>query len=65
MERGEPIAFDRRVASAYLQACVEGAYLQSDCVQIRLVIGDGPSQAKAWGCDLSDQYVRINADYTT
>ena len=65
MERGEPIAFNRQAASAYLQACVEGAYLQSDCVQIRLVIGDGPSQAKAWGCDLSDQYVRINADYTT
>lgn len=65
MERGEPIAFDRQAASAYLQACVDGAYLQSDCVQIRLVVGDGPSQAKAWGCDLSDQYVRINADYTT
>ena len=65
MERGEPIAFERQAASAYLQACVEGAYLQSDCVQIRLVVGAGPSQAKAWGCDLSDQYVRINADYTT
>lgn len=65
MEQGEPIAFDRQAASAYLQACVEGDYLQTDCVQIRLVVGDGPSQAKAWGCDLSDQYVRINADYTT
>ena len=25
----------------------------------------GPGEAIAWGCDLSDQYVRINADYTT
>ncbi|MGC6483404.1 MAG: bifunctional glutamate N-acetyltransferase/amino-acid acetyltransferase ArgJ [Synechococcus sp.] len=65
MDRGEPIAFDRPAASAYLQACAEGAYLQNDCVQIRLVVGDGPSQAQAWGCDLSAQYVRINADYTT
>ena len=65
MAAGEPIAFDRPAASAYLQACVDGAYLQSDCVQIRLVVGDGAAKAQAWGCDLSDQYVRINADYTT
>ena len=24
-----------------------------------------PVCGQAWGCDLSDQYVRINADYTT
>ena len=65
MAGGEPIAFDRSAASAYLQACAHGAYLQDDCVQIRLVVGGGPAQAQAWGCDLSDQYVRINADYTT
>jgi glutamate N-acetyltransferase/amino-acid N-acetyltransferase len=34
-------------------------------VLIRLVVGSGPGAAVAWGCDLSDQYVRINADYTT
>lgn len=65
MAGGEPMAFDRQAASDYLQACVQGAYLENDCVQIRLVIGAGLAQAKAWGCDLSDQYVRINADYTT
>jgi glutamate N-acetyltransferase/amino-acid N-acetyltransferase len=42
-----------------------GAYLDDDTVAIRLVVGDGPGQGLAWGCDLSDQYVRINADYTT
>jgi len=36
-----------------------------DTVQIRLQVGDGPDRGRAWGCDLSDQYVRINADYTT
>jgi len=28
-------------------------------------VGSGRGQGLAWGCDLSDQYVRINADYTT
>jgi len=28
-------------------------------------VGSGPGSGMAWGCDLSDQYVRINADYTT
>ncbi len=65
MDAGEPMAFDRSAASAYLQACVQGAYLEKDCVRIHLRVGDGPGSAKAWGCDLSDQYVRINADYTT
>ncbi len=65
MASGEPMVFDRSAALAYLQACVEGAYLENDCVCIRLKVGDGPGRAKAWGCDLSDQYVRINADYTT
>jgi len=65
MASGEPMAFDRPAASSYLQACVQGAYLEQDCVCIRLKVGDGPGHAKAWGCDLSDQYVRINADYTT
>jgi len=41
------------------------AYLLDDTVLIRLVVGEGPGEGVAWGCDLSDQYVRINADYTT
>jgi glutamate N-acetyltransferase/amino-acid N-acetyltransferase len=36
-----------------------------DTVMIRLLVGAGPGAGSAWGCDLSDQYVRINADYTT
>ena len=65
MDGGQPIAFDRAAASAYLRGCAEGAYLQDDCVRIRLLVGNGVGHAQAWGCDLSDQYVRINADYTT
>jgi glutamate N-acetyltransferase/amino-acid N-acetyltransferase len=36
-----------------------------DTVMIRLLVGAGTGAGTAWGCDLSDQYVRINADYTT
>ncbi len=70
MEQGQPLPFDRLAASAYLRACAAGRYLggpgpEGDTVMIRLVVGDGPGGGRAWGCDLSDQYVRINADYTT
>lgn len=65
MAAGQPLAFDRAAASAYLRERVAGAYLQDDTVQIRLQVGAGPATGVAWGCDLSDQYVRINADYTT
>ncbi len=70
MAAGQPLAFDRAAASAYLRKCAAGRYLGGagpggDTVLIRLRLGAGPAAALAWGCDLSDQYVRINADYTT
>ena len=65
MEAGQPLAFDRPAASAYLRDRAAGAYLTDDTAEIRLVVGSGSGQGVAWGCDLSDQYVRINADYTT
>lgn len=65
MAAGQPVAFDRPAASAYLKARAAGAYLVDDTVAIRLRVGEGPGSGSAWGCDLSDQYVRINADYTT
>jgi glutamate N-acetyltransferase/amino-acid N-acetyltransferase len=34
-------------------------------IEIAAELGLGPGQAEAWGCDLSEEYVRINADYTT
>ncbi len=70
MERGQPLRFDRAAASRYMADRAAGAYLdpdpnRGDTVAIRLLVGDGPGVATAWGCDLSAQYVRINADYTT
>jgi glutamate N-acetyltransferase/amino-acid N-acetyltransferase len=28
-------------------------------------LNNGTTSATVWGCDLTDGYVRINADYTT
>jgi glutamate N-acetyltransferase / amino-acid N-acetyltransferase len=39
--------------------------LQADEVEISVSLGTGAASARVWGCDLSDGYVRINADYTT
>ncbi|MFZ9318538.1 MAG: bifunctional glutamate N-acetyltransferase/amino-acid acetyltransferase ArgJ [Vulcanococcus sp.] len=65
MAAGQPLAFDRPAASAYMRDRAAGAYLQDDTVLIRIHVGAGAGSGCAWGCDLSDQYVRINADYTT
>ena len=65
MAAGQPLAFDRLAASAYMRDRAAGAYLSDDTVVIRLQVGEGSGKGRAWGCDLSDQYVRINADYTT
>ena len=34
-------------------------------IEIAADLGLGQGTAEAWGCDLSEEYVRINADYTT
>jgi glutamate N-acetyltransferase/amino-acid N-acetyltransferase len=41
------------------------AYMRGDEVRIRVSLATGEAAATVWGCDLSDGYVRINADYTT
>lgn len=62
---GIPLDFDRQIVSNFMKARLTGKYLIDDLIRIRLRIGTGIGSATAWGCDLSGQYVRINADYTT
>jgi glutamate N-acetyltransferase/amino-acid N-acetyltransferase len=40
-------------------------YLHGDEVAINVSLGTGNSAMTVWGCDLTDGYIRINADYTT
>ncbi len=40
-------------------------YMKGDDVLIHVSLQTGTASATVWGCDLTDGYVRINADYTT
>ncbi|MED6187424.1 hypothetical protein PIB30_076322 [Stylosanthes scabra] len=61
MVGGEPQSFDRVAASNYLKKAGE----THGTVRINISIGNGPGHGQAWGCDLSYDYVKINAEYTT
>ena len=41
------------------------AKTQGDQVFLRMDLGQGDAEATAWGCDLTEEYVRFNADYVT
>lgn len=40
-------------------------HLSGEDISIILTLNMGGAEATAWGCDLSEEYVTINADYTT
>ena len=40
-------------------------YMRGEDVTIHVSLQTGSATATVWGCDLTDGYVRINADYTT
>ena len=40
-------------------------YMRGDEVRIHVTLNTGTASSTVWGCDLTDGYVRINADYTT
>jgi glutamate N-acetyltransferase/amino-acid N-acetyltransferase len=54
---GAPVPFDASAASAYLKKNRE--------VTVRLVFTLGQGSCTFWTCDLTPEYVRLNADYTT
>ena len=53
---GLPVLFDENKAKAYLG---------NETVHIAIELGDGDGHAVAWGCDLTYDYVKINASYRT
>ncbi|PNW71168.1 hypothetical protein CHLRE_16g694850v5 [Chlamydomonas reinhardtii] len=61
MRDGQPLPFDKAAANKYLKdtCAVHGT------VQVFVTVGKGPGRGMAWGCDLSYDYVKINAEYTT
>jgi len=69
MKDGNPLPFDEKAASKYMvgkaAASKDGYLSDSDTVVIDFHVGDGTGRGVAWGCDLSNKYVKINAEYTT
>ena len=54
--QGTPLSYDVKSAEAVLAG---------QTVPIRVHLNLGDHSATAWGCDLTEEYVHINADYTT
>jgi glutamate N-acetyltransferase/amino-acid N-acetyltransferase len=54
--RGRPLDYDEGAA----RAALAGAE-----VELRLDLGLGDGAATAWGCDITEEYVRLNSAYTT
>ena len=54
--QGQPLPYDEKALSAATK---------SDEVRLRVDLGLGNGRAVAWGCDLTEEYVRINSEYTT
>ena len=53
-DKGTPIAFDEDEALKIMKA---------DAVTVYVDMHEGDQEATAWGCDLTYDYVKINADY--
>jgi acetylglutamate kinase len=55
-DRGAPADLDREALRARMR---------ETRVDVLVELGQGDARATAWGCDLSYDYVKINADYTS
>jgi glutamate N-acetyltransferase/amino-acid N-acetyltransferase len=50
----------------YDEAAPEAAeYLRNDDIAVSVHLGAGAASSTVWTCDLSAEYVRINAEYRT
>jgi len=61
---GGEVVFARGAGVDVDLTAVRHAFEQPE-IEIVATLGLADGRAEAWGCDLSEEYVRINADYTT
>lgn len=54
---GQPTDFDRRAASQSIK--------RNRLTEILLTVGEGPGSTEHWTSDLTVEYVKLNAEYTT
>ncbi len=60
---GQTEVYPRQIDSSGLAELAH--YMGDTEVLIHVTLNTGDAAAAVWGCDLTDGYVRINADYTT
>ena len=60
---GAQEVYPTQLASADLATLSD--YMRGTDIVIHVSLDTGSASATVWGCDLTDGYVRINADYTT
>ncbi len=60
---GDTEIYPERVDEAALEALSQ--YMRGDTVSIEADLAIASGTSTVWGCDLTDGYIRINADYTT
>jgi glutamate N-acetyltransferase/amino-acid N-acetyltransferase len=56
------VAKDGEVAPGYLEA-QGAAYMKGEEIAISVDVGVGHEMATVWTCDLTKDYIAINADY--
>jgi glutamate N-acetyltransferase / amino-acid N-acetyltransferase len=61
---GGLVVFERGAGVNVDLSAVRRAFEQPE-IEIVATLGLADGRAEAWGCDLSEEYVRINANYTT
>ena len=61
---GDVAVFDRGAPRPFDAGAVRALFAKAE-IAIEVDLGLGDATARAWGTDLSADYVRINADYTT
>src|SRR5256886_4199001 len=52
-------------AVAHAEVAAARAIFQQKTIRLRVALGLGRAEAVVWTCDLTPEYVRINADYTS
>jgi glutamate N-acetyltransferase/amino-acid N-acetyltransferase len=54
---GEPVDFDAKAVSAHMR--------NNRRLTFSLTLGSGPGHCTFYTCDMTEEYIRLNADYTT
>jgi len=62
---GEWLTLARGGATAHADLGAAHAIFQQKTIRLRVDLGLGRAEAVVWTCDLTPDYVRINADYTS